>query len=64
LMAGGLKNKEIAQRLNLSAYTVRNYLSTAYSKLGVTNRTEAVARLRDLGTVSTQEFPDALIAHK
>jgi len=64
LVAGGLKNKEIAQRLNLSAYTVRNYLSTAYSKLGVTNRTEAVSRLHDLGAVPPQELPASLVAHK
>ena len=38
LIAKGLANKEIALRLNLSEKTVRNHLSTIYSKMGVTNR--------------------------
>ena len=38
LIAAGLANKEIAARLNLSEKTVRNHLSTVYSKMGVPNR--------------------------
>jgi len=41
-VASGLSNKQIARRLGLSEKTVRNHLSRAFSKLGVTNRTEAV----------------------
>lgn len=40
LIASGLANKDIAVRLGLSEKTVRNHLSTIYSKLGVTNRLE------------------------
>ena len=42
LVVGGNSNKQIARRLGLSEKTVRNHLSRAFSKLGVTNRTEAV----------------------
>lgn len=43
----GLTNKAIAERLNLSPGTVRNYLSEAASKLNVSSRIEAsrLARL-------------------
>lgn len=41
LVARGLSNKQIAHQLALSEGTVRNYLSTAFAKLGVVNRVEA-----------------------
>jgi two-component system response regulator DesR len=40
---------EIAERLNLSEGTVRNYLSEAISKLGASNRTEAARIARQKG---------------
>jgi DNA-binding CsgD family transcriptional regulator len=40
LAADGLSNREIGARLYLSDGTVRNYLSTAFGKLGVTRRAE------------------------
>jgi len=40
LVEAGKTNKEIALALNLSAGTVRNYLSEALEKLGVSNRIE------------------------
>jgi NarL family two-component system response regulator LiaR len=42
-MATGLNNTEIAQLLHLSASTVKFHVSAILSKLGVTNRVEAVA---------------------
>lgn len=41
LLAGGLRNKEIAARLALSEKTVRNHMSAILGKLQVNDRTEA-----------------------
>lgn len=49
LAADGLPNGEIATRLHLAEGTVRNYLSTAITKLGVRNRIEAARVARDRG---------------
>ena len=45
----GLPNAEIATRLHLAEGTVRNYLSTAMTKLGARNRTEAAKVARERG---------------
>jgi two-component system response regulator DesR len=45
----GSSGAEIAQKLNLSEGTVRNYLSEAISKLGASNRTEAARMARQKG---------------
>lgn len=50
-LAEGLTNQEIADRLYLSLYTVKAHARNIYSKLGVNNRTLAVARARDLGII-------------
>ena len=49
LAADGLPNGDIAARLHLAEGTVRNYLSTAITKLGVRNRIEAARVARDRG---------------
>ena len=51
LAAEGSPVEEIARRAHLSAGTVRNYLSAAVSKLGVTNRHEAARAARDRGWI-------------
>jgi two-component system response regulator DesR len=51
LAAEGSPVEEIAQRASLSVGTVRNYLSSAVSKLGVANRHEAVHRARERGWI-------------
>jgi len=49
LAGEGLSAPDIGERLHLSHGTVRNYLSEAISKLGVSNRIEAYRLARDRG---------------
>lgn len=49
LIAGGLKNPEIALRLYLSPKTVRNHVSNILHKLQVTDRAQAIVRAREAG---------------
>ena len=52
LIATGLTNQEIALRLYLSLHTVKAHARSIYAKLGVSSRTQAVARGRALGYLS------------
>lgn len=49
LIAAGYSNKEIASELVIALGTVKRHTVNIYNKLVVKNRTEAVARARDLG---------------
>jgi DNA-binding NarL/FixJ family response regulator len=49
LIAQGRTNTEIAQSLVISGKTVRNYISSIFSKLQVADRTQAVIRAREAG---------------
>jgi DNA-binding NarL/FixJ family response regulator len=42
LLGDGLQNREIAQELNLSEHTVKNYLFHIFDKLGVSSRVELI----------------------
>jgi DNA-binding NarL/FixJ family response regulator len=42
LLSKGLANKQIAVELGISEHTVKFHVSSIYTKLNVTNRTEAV----------------------
>ena len=46
LLEGGRKNKEIASQLGVAERTVSNTLQSAYRKLGVSDRQDAVAEFR------------------
>jgi LuxR family maltose regulon positive regulatory protein len=48
LVAAGLTNSEIATQLVISVETVRKHVGNLCAKLGVSNRTKAVARAREL----------------
>ena len=49
LMAEGLTNTAIASRLYLSPKTVRNYVSSIFTKLNVSDRPQAIVRAREAG---------------
>lgn len=44
----GFTNRQIASALKLSDGTSRNYISTIYLKLGVENRTAAIAKIKEI----------------
>jgi DNA-binding NarL/FixJ family response regulator len=50
LVASGLSNKRIAIALNLHEKTIKHHMTRIFSKLKVTNRTEAALALRDAMT--------------
>jgi DNA-binding NarL/FixJ family response regulator len=49
LLAAGHTNREIAARLHLSPFTVKDHASAVYRKLGVRGRMQAVRRAERLG---------------
>jgi DNA-binding NarL/FixJ family response regulator len=51
LLAEGLPNKTIAQRLGLSEHTVKFHVNAVMGKLGAQSRTEAVVRATRLGLI-------------
>ena len=42
LVADGLKNREIAQRLKVKEHSIRNYIYRIFEKLGVSSRVELI----------------------
>ena len=51
LLALGLRNREIGERLFISERTVARHLVGINAKLGVSNRTAAVHAARELGVL-------------
>jgi DNA-binding NarL/FixJ family response regulator len=56
LLAQGLSNADIAQRLYLSEGTVRNYMSALFAKLDVSDRTQAVVVALRFGLVDINKL--------
>ncbi len=54
LLAQGRSNQQIAQELVIAIDTVKRHISHIFSKLGVTNRVQAVKQARELGLLDEQ----------
>jgi LuxR family transcriptional regulator, maltose regulon positive regulatory protein len=51
LIAGGLSNKRIAQRLDITPETVKSHAKNIFYKLAAQTRAQAVARAEALGII-------------
>ena len=49
LIAKGANNRQIADQLVISNHTVRNHITSIYSKLQVADRTQAIIKARNVG---------------
>jgi DNA-binding NarL/FixJ family response regulator len=56
LIAQGQPNQRIALRLSISEKTVRNHVSNIFTKLAVTDRTEAALRAREAGLGTAAKY--------
>ena len=54
LLASGLTNQEIGQRLTISPGTVKHHVRHIVSKLGVSDRTQAAVRAVELGLLTRE----------
>ena len=52
MVHGGLRNREIGERLGLTEGTVKWYLQQVYDKLGVRRRSQAVMKARQCGLIN------------
>ncbi len=51
LVAAGLSNKEIGQKLSLAEGTVKNYVTNVLGKIDARDRTQAALRAKELGLI-------------
>lgn len=58
LIARGYHNEEIAEKLTISEYTVRNHISNIFDKLNVKTRVEAVVSALNLDLISLQQVTE------
>jgi LuxR family maltose regulon positive regulatory protein len=49
LLAAGRSNRAIAEELFITVDTVKRHISHVFDKIGVTSRTQAAGRARELG---------------
>lgn len=48
LIAAGLSNKEIAERLKMTINTVKTHIKNIYGKLGINNRVQVAAKVKEM----------------
>ncbi len=56
LIAAGLRNRDIAERLAVSEKTVRNHVSNVLNKLHVSTRAEAIVKARKAGLAEDSQL--------
>ena len=56
LIAGGLSNQEIAQKLVVTVSTIKTHLNNIYAKLNVHTRLQAVTKAYDLGLLRRNDL--------
>ena len=56
LLAQGLRNKEIGERMHRSTRTIDHHLAAIFTKLDVSSRAEAVSAAYRLGVVSSKQL--------
>ncbi|MCW2834872.1 MAG: LuxR family transcriptional regulator [Nocardioides sp.] len=61
LIAGGFSNREVAERMTLSPNSVKSYIRTAYRKIGVNSRSQAVLWAMTNGLGSTAQRRDQAV---
>ena len=54
LVCAGLSNQNIAEKLYITVSAVKKHTGNIYGKLGISSRTQAVARARQLGLDTTE----------
>jgi len=57
LLAAGYRNREMAERLQVSLKTVEFHVSQVLEKLGVRSRTEAMGKAIALGLIAPSDAP-------
>jgi LuxR family transcriptional regulator, maltose regulon positive regulatory protein len=63
LIAEGLSNQEIAQKLVVTVSTIKTHLNNIYAKLHVHTRLQAVTKAYDLGVLRRNEIDTELLSH-
>lgn len=58
LIARGMNNDQIAERLFISPHTVKNHVSNVYRKMGMDDRTQVAITALRLGLVPLEKLDD------
>lgn len=58
LIAEGMSNRNVANRLNLTEGTIKNYVSSLIAKLNARDRTQAALMSKELGLIPWGQGPE------